>query len=297
MEKIYPVLIVIAGLILVYILWCLTEPFILDQDKVTLRKSSSDKSLNKGIIIKRLPMTDSNVNGKPDLRFFFFSDIHAEWCPVNASRLCSAIRKAHGSTPLDAVIFGGDLITYHKNSAMGYKYLNKVSKCCKELGIPFYGISGNHDWALEDAAGSAGFTSIDNKTVDLRSHEDGKRIVLAGISDTGRKHRVWQQMPVSSCEAPVILAVHDPDAFIHLDPSNRPDIMLSGHLHGGQMKFPFRIEFTVLRKHDKLPNMGAVQGVYDISGTTLFISRGLGCGILPFRFLSIPEATVVEIFV
>ena len=295
MEKIYPFLIVIAGLILLYILWCLIEPFILDQDKAVLRKSSTDKSLYKEIIIKKSALTDRNVSTEPDLRFFFFSDIHAEWCPVNASRLCKAIRKAQAITPLDAVIFGGDQITSLRNSAMGYKYLRKVSECCKELGIPFYGISGNHDWALENAAESAGFTSIDNTTVDLKSRKNGTRIVLAGISDTGRKHRVWQQMPVRDCKDPVILAVHDPDAFIHLDPSNRPDFMLSGHLHGGQMKFPFKIEFTVLRKHDKLPNMGAVQGVYDISGTKLFISRGLGCGILPFRFLSLPEATVVEI--
>ena len=102
-------------------------------------------------------------------------------------------------------------------------------------------------------------------------------------------------MPPCDGSEPVILLVHDPDALIHLEPSGRPDFMLSGHLHGGQMKFPFKIEFTVLRKTDKLPNMGAVQGSYDISGTTVFISRGLGCGILPFRFLSLPEATVVEI--
>ena len=41
--------------------------------------------------------------------------------------------------------------------------------------------------------------------------------------------------------------------------------------------------------------MGAVQGVYNIGGTTVSISRGLGCGVMPFRFLSVPEVTVVEI--
>ena len=33
-----------------------------------------------------------------------------------------------------------------------------------------------------------------------------------------------------------------------------------------------------------------------LGGTKTFISRGLGCGILPFRFLCVPEATVVEIY-
>ncbi len=295
MEKIYPVILVLAGLILVYILWCLCEPFFLDLDKTVLKRSSRGRSSDSEIAIKKLPMTSKGTQETPDLRFFFFSDIHAEWCPVTSKRLCKAIRKAHAEGGLDAVLFGGDIVTSPGNAPKGYKYLSNISACCKELGLPFYGISGNHDCRLENAPEASGFSSIDNKVIHLTSRKSSEKISLAGISDTGRKNRVWQQMPPCDGSEPVILLVHDPDAFIHLEPSGRPDFMLSGHLHGGQMKFPFKIEFTVLRKTDKLPNMGAVQGTYDISGTTVFISRGLGCGILPFRFLSLPEATVVEI--
>ena len=38
-----------------------------------------------------------------------------------------------------------------------------------------------------------------------------------------------------------------------------------------------------------------IQGHFNINGTEVFISRGVGCGILPFRIFSAPEATVVEI--
>ena len=129
----------------------------------------------------------------------------------------------------------------------------------------------------------------------LTSHNNGSDITLAGISDSGRRKRVWHSKLPSESTGPVILLVHDPDAILHLEPEERPDYMLSGHLHGGQMKLPFKIEFTVLRRSDKLPRIGAVQGLYDMNGTSAFISRGLGCGTLPFRFLSLPEATVVEI--
>lgn len=295
MEKIFPVLLVLAALILLYILWCFTEPFFLDLDRVFLKMSSKTPVPVKEISVRKIPYINKNNIENTDLRFFFFSDIHAEWCPVTSKRLCNAIRKAHGNKPLDAVIFGGDIVTHFKNASLGYRYLRNVSECCKDLGIPFYGVSGNHDWALENASEEAGFISLDNRVIDLVSHKTGNKVKLAGIKDSGKKHRIWHQMPDCGKDSPVILVVHDPDAFIHLDPDKRPDIMLSGHLHGGQMKFPFKIEFTVLRKSDKLPNMGAVQGIYDISGTTVFISRGLGCGILPFRFLSVPEATVVEI--
>ena len=297
MDNIYTILSVLAVLILPYILWCFIEPFFLELDRAALKKTSGNHASSAEIIIKKLPLVDSNITGNPDLRLFFFSDIHAEWCPVTSKRLCGKIRETHAKTPLDAVVFGGDIITYSRNAKRGYKYLSAVSTCCKELGIPFYGISGNHDYFLEGAPESAGFISLDNNNVTLSSHVSGSGITLTGLSDSGRLNRVWHEKTNYNGDDPVILVVHDPDAFIHLDPQSRPDFMLSGHLHGGQMKFPFRIEFCILRRMDKLPNMGAIQGVYDISGTTVFISRGLGCGVMPFRFLSVPEATVAEIYI
>lgn len=295
MDKIYPVLFVLAALILLFSLWCFIEPFFFDLNRAVLKRSATKNGTSDNITVKKIPADPFSGSGTPDLRFFFFSDIHAEWCPVTSKRLCKAIRETHGKETLDAVIFGGDMITNSANVRHGYRYLTAVSTCCKELGIPFYGISGNHDCELVNAPESSGFTSLDNRTVSMVSHADGTLITLAGLPDSGRKNRVWMtEMPCGN-STPVILIVHDPDAIIHLTPDNRPDYMLSGHLHGGQIKFPFRLEFTVLRKSDKLPQMGAVQGTYDISGTTVFISRGLGCEILPFRFLAPPEATVVEI--
>lgn len=295
MDKIYPVLIAFTALIMPYVIWCLIEPFCLELDRVIMRKTRADGFSKDKITVKNLPADTGNAGETPDLRLFFFSDIHAEWCPVTAKRLCDSIRKTHGSSPLDAVIFGGDIVTYKNNAATGYRYLSAVSRCCKELSIPFYGVTGNHDCTFANAAEAAGFISLDNRAESLTSRKNHAGIILAGLPDSGREHRVWpESMPCSSTD-PVVLITHDPDTLIHLPPDNRPDYMLSGHLHGGQMKFPFRMEFTVLRKHDQLPQMGAVQGLYAISGTTVFISRGLGCGLLPFRFLSVPEATVVEI--
>ena len=295
MDLLHLVLTVISALIVLGIIWCLTEPFLLVLDKVRLKKSSGTNNTDGEIVIKKLPKTDNISQNSPDFRFFFFSDVHAEWCPVTSKRVCNAIREANKAAPVDAVIFGGDLITYTHNASLGLKYLSNVSRCCKELGIPFYGVNGNHDTYIDDAPGKSGYTDLNNKGLILTSAFSGKKAVLAGVSDSGRKHRVWQPLPVSNGSEPIILIAHDPDALINLPFDTRPDYMLSGHLHGGQMKLPFRMEFKVLRKMDKLPKMGAVEGVYEINGTTVFISRGLGCGIMPFRFLSVPEVTVVEI--
>ena len=117
MEKLFIGLIVLAALILLYILWCLIEPFILDMDRAVLKKSSKKPFSSENISITKLPMNDETVSA-PSFRFFFFSDTHAEWCPVTAGRICKAIRRSHSEAPLDAVIFGGDILDYCSTSNM-----------------------------------------------------------------------------------------------------------------------------------------------------------------------------------
>lgn len=290
------VLMILAGLALLYILWCLAEPFFLINDKVKMKRSYSVDRSGADLTVKKLPFIPKDINGEPDIRLFFFSDIHNEWCPVTAKRLCNALKKANSRNDIDAVVFGGDLITYPKNEKKGYDYVNTVSRCCKELGLPLYGISGNHDFMLDNAPQKAGFISLDNSYITLTSKKDGSKIYLAGVPDSGKIHRVWQKKLSCSMDAPVILLAHNPDAILHLDPDAKPDFMLSGHFHGGQMKFPFKFEFNVLRTTDSLPKKNVIQGQFDLSGTKVFISRGLGCGILPFRFLCVPESTLVEIY-
>ena len=295
MDIFLTVLLILVALILLYVLWCLAEPFFLVNDKVSLKKSELTGGDISKATIKKLPFTPASPEGAPDIRLFFFSDIHTEWCPVTAPRLCKAIKKAHEAGGLDAVLFGGDIITYPENSEKGYKYLNEVSSFCKELGIPFYGISGNHDCNLKNAPERSGFISLDSNAFILKSRKSDAKAYLTGVPDSGKIHRVWQEKLVCGNEYPVILAAHDPDALLHLSPDSRPAYMLSGHFHGGQMKLPFKFEFNVLRTTDKFPKMGVIQGHFNINGTEVFISRGVGCGILPFRIFSAPEATVVEI--
>ena len=295
MDVIFTILLILAALILLYILWCLAEPFFVINDRVSMKKSVPDNAPVSRDTVKKLPLVPSGSENDPDLRFFFFSDIHTEWCPVNAKRICNSIVKAQKSGQIDAVIFGGDIITYPKNAAKGYKYLKDVSAFCKENNIPFYGISGNHDCQLKNAPAESGFVSLDMQAVPFTSHKSGAKVLLAGVPDTGKINRVWQEKLPCEHTDPVILLAHDPDAFLHLASDSRPEFMLSGHFHGGQMKLPFRLEFNALRTKDKFPKMGLIEGHFDVNGTKVFVSRGVGCGILPFRIFSPPEATVVEI--
>ena len=272
MNPLYIILIIIITVIVLIGIWALIEPHLLDMTKISL--------------------PDNSGSGEGGLRLFFFSDLHGEFCFISPARLAAEIDKANSEGKLDAVVFGGDIATRKMFGSAGAKYLSKISAHCREAGIPFYGVLGNHDTLLPRVQiNECGFTDIGGTYVEIEA-AGGRRYILAGVTDSGRKHRVWHQMPEIPEGLPVVCIVHDPDAIMHFE--KKPDCAVCGHFHGGQVKMPFHIEFVLLR-HDELPRKGIIEGVHVIDGVPTFISRGIGCGALPIRLMSIPEASVVEI--
>ena len=69
------------------------------------------------------------------------------------------------------------------------------------------------------------------------------------------------------------------------------DYMFAGHFHGGQIWMPCNLEFFLLRD-DVLCKMGIRRGLKCINGIRVYINRGLGNVVVPFRFLSRPEILI-----
>jgi len=261
------VLSVIAVLILAIIIWALAEPHF---PQFTLIRMNKDK--------------DKDVS----LRLFFFSDIHAEHCFIKPSYITSLIAR-ESKAGIDAVVFGGDISGDPAKLDKGTRYLQEIAECCRDLNIPFIGVTGNHDCAMTRAQEEAcGFTNIEGSYIEM------KDCVIAGIDDSGRSNRAWfDPAPLPEGKKHILIA-HDPDAILHLKDPDNIDYMLSGHIHGGQIRTPFKIEFLVIRK-DELPRRGIYGGIHDIGNTRVFISRGVGCVRMPLRFFARPEVSIVEI--
>lgn len=241
-------------------------------------------------------LSDNAKAGTPDLRFVFFSDLHAEFCFIHKEKVEAIIREEAQGKGLDAVIFGGDIINNPKKYKVGADYLTHIANVCKELNIPFEGVTGNHDVQIP-AKGIAecSFHNISGGYTVLKSRRDGSDIALSGINDSGRKHRVWYELPSipEGCTQNIVIA-HNPDQILHIDDCSKVDYMISGHIHGGQIRTPFKIEFTSLRK-DTLPKYDVIAGEYKINGIKLFISKGIGCVRLPMRLKAVPEVNIIEI--
>ena len=68
-------------------------------------------------------------------------------------------------------------------------------------------------------------------------------------------------------------------------------LQLSGHSHGGQVYLPL-----IGAPHVPMGAQTYLRGQYDkADGGVVYVNRGIGMSILPYRFGSVPELTIVEI--
>lgn len=246
----------------------------------------------------RLIISKGSEDAAADLRILFFSDLHREFCMIPARRVCALIRAEKASQGLDAVIFGGDLVIGSKSITGGLKYITAISDQCKALGIPFMAVTGNHDTGADpEELGMFPFDNMNGCIKYLKSRRDGRYVAFAGVPDTGRRRRLWSAPPVPSAgieHKSYILLSHNPDLVLHMPPVPiKVDAMISGHIHGGQIRTPFGLEFKL--RHDELPYQGVISGIHEVNGIKLFISKGIGCVFVPFRFFARPEVNIIEI--
>lgn len=87
---------------------------------------------------------------------------------------------------------------------------------------------------------------------------------------------------------PAVVVWHEPDVVGRLPEG--ASLMLSGHSHGGQFRFPGGIT-------PKHPRMGRIytEGFYPNAPTPIYVSRGVGVTGPPSRFLCPPEVSILEL--
>lgn len=176
---------------------------------------------------------------------------------------------------------------------------------------PVYAVSGNHDYwsdwgTIATALNVSGVDVLQNE--HRRISYNGAELVLAGVSDPFTGHAdLPAALPITN--SPIILLAHSPTWFesknhyvVGAIPSDsiatdealkRVTLTLAGHTHGGQIKLPFIGALS--NASGRMFPRDYVQGLtYEGSGW-LYISRGLGYTMLPIRFMSRAQVTVVTL--
>ena len=222
------------------------------------------------------------------LTIVHLSDFHLGTLSFNGRTLERAIRWA-SERPCDIVAITGDLLSRRR----GEPQLERaVSALEPRFGV--FAVLGNHDVEITrdpfsqptDASvvQSAGAVLLENESVSLSV--DGRSVQIVGGDQSLGPY--WSSLAgLADPEADLrILLFHYPDVVRYLPPEAF-DLILAGHLHGGQICIP------TLRGKMRLEHLRAEHwdGLHETRAGFLHVSRGLGTSFVPLRLLARPEAT------
>jgi uncharacterized protein len=187
----------------------------------------------------------------------------------------------------DLVALTGDLLTNPRGEPM-------LRRLVRVLPQPTFAVLGNHDLAIsrDPQARRSDLRELEPATLlrdvgqllELR----GRKVWIAGADPLlilrGRPRLDPNELAQDADFS--ILLCHYPRVLEQLEPG-RFDLVLSGHMHDGQITLPYP-GGKVLLAHPSAPY---TRGIYRNAAATMHVSAGLGTTFVPLRFAARPEAT------
>lgn len=214
------------------------------------------------------------------------------------------IEKINAYQP-DIILVAGDMITKRQNAyeSAGHNLLLSLSK-----HYPIYYVYGNHEQGksfeeetdFSDYIASLkghGVQFVNNTSVQISDdmfvsgmvlpmecyrrfdRVDVSKEEIKGLLDSSRK----EGYHILLCHTPAYMK----DYMVH-----RPDLVISGHYHGGMVRLPI-LGGIITPQFRLFPKYNG--GKYHFEQTDIIVSRGLGNHKIKMRFLNCPELIFVEL--
>ncbi|WP_432359094.1 metallophosphoesterase [Sporosarcina sp. UB5] len=209
-----------------------------------------------------------------ELSVFFISDIHRR--RIDGQLL----RKVRSIGSIDIVVIGGDLA----EAGVPLSTINQNVERLARLA-PLFFVWGNNDREVGEGSIRAiierhGGTILENTDAKINNHP------LWGICGTddpsSRNVDVEAALKNKGNYSHLIVATHTPSVFRKVEKVCVPELMVAGHMHGGQIR---------LGKFALYP-LGQFN---ETNGKARLISNGYGTSIVPLRFGAPPESHVITI--
>ncbi len=251
-----------------------------------IRRALAD--LDPAALPLRPPMLEEREFFLPDLlpehdglRIAQLTDIHVgRATPVK--RLRTAITLVNRAR-CDLIVLTGDYLSHNERgvSLMRSQLLG--------LEGPVFAVLGNHDhWVdAEGAVGSLAHLGYEvlrnqNSTLMLR----GLPFTVIGVDDLVTRNADVPRAFRGAREGSRVTLAHVPKTAEMLL-YQRASLCLTGHTHGGHVNIP-GLTPAIMRHLDER----YIAGKFQVRKTALYVSRGLGGAVMPFRVNARPEVTI-----
>lgn len=247
--------------------------------KTALEEATSLSLERVEIRLKRLPAA---LDG---FKIIHLSDTHHS-PNTSLEHIKRTVKIANRLKP-DMFILTGDYVSHET------EYIAPVAAVLGKLKAK-YGVHaclGNHDHWTDAEVVTHLFRGegIDMLVNEGRRFEaNGASFWLAGVDDyMVGKTDVPAALRGSFPDEMKLLLAHNPIIFREASRYG-VDLTLSGHTHGGQIKF---------RDEDKkiLPTRKLKAGLYERRGSQIYVTRGIGTVVVPMRYRCPPEISLLEL--
>lgn len=220
--------------------------------------------------VKETMIADKRFPEKAPIALFFISDIHRRLIHS------SIIKRVKGR--VQAVIIGGDLCE-------GGVRVKRIRENIKRLSsiAPLYFVPGNNDYEIEWDRLAAIFSEWNVKVLKNGSARLTPDVYVLGADDLSKgksdKQALFQNVPPDSYK---VVVSHNPAFIRTIQQKDRVAILLSGHTHGGQIRF-------------------GPWGLYEkgqwkkVNGIHALVSNGYGTTGIPFRLGARAETHLITI--
>ena len=234
--------------------------------------------------------------GFDGIKIVHFSDLHYNRA-INITKVEKIVDEINLINP-DIVVFTGDLID--RDVTLSEKDLNKLTNILLKIKAKYgkYAIMGNHDIDYDmnkviDIYNGSNFKYLDND-YDIVYNKKNEKIFIGGLNSvTHNKDDISKMMSYFTDNKEnmyKIILVHEPDISDKIVNDYSVNLILAGHSHNGQVRFPIIGPIYTPPYSKKY-----YDNYYNLDGTKLYISSGLGVSTANYRLWNHPSINFYRI--
>ena len=262
------------------------------------------------VVIKRFEIKLEGL--KAPLRAVAIGDIQPNQFHWSQDRMTALFEGLQKQENPDLVLWLGDYYNAHTDLSKKFLDDNPKLKSWIDARMPTmdeiahamshlqgrigsFGVLGNHDWAwsgseVRKALEDISVVVLQDEVATANDPQNDQSIQILGYEDisSGRIPKYSAVHEKLDPNLPQIGLSHSPDAFP--ESLGGPPLMLSGHTHGGQIRFPILGAMVLPIRYPEYD-----WGWFTERHRRLYVTSGLGTSLPPLRFMCSPEVIILDL--